>query len=736
MKLNKIFRSVTQVMWFLAFTAAMGVILNFFYYSTSKNVISGTEKTAMISVQVTEEFLSENMNLITLESESVSKMISDGAGREEILRFLTDTTDGYINSYNDDFTGFYGCLSGEYIDGSGWTPEDDYVCEDRPWYISAAGSPGETVISEPYTDAQTGKIMLSVSRMSPDAMHVIAMDIELQRLSDFVSDIGSDNNTSCIILDSSGVAAASSLRDEGKNYLSGSSDEKILAENVMNSGSGHFKMKFRGKNSIVFYAGIQQGWHSVIIMNSLSLFINTYINMIIFAVIANVAVLYVFYYINASEQKRKEAEKSLSQAVAVSSIYVSVNEINLKDKSYDLIYSYDHVRNVLGSGNYTASEGINKVMKALVTENYVADVLDFVNLETIAERLGSLKTITMEFVGKRLGWCRARFIVESYDSQNRPYLLLFAVEDINQAKINEEKLRSQSTVDNLTGCLNRRAFDEKIIYYRDHPMENDLVYISADVNGLKAVNDDLGHAAGDELIAGAALCLKSVLNRYGSVYRTGGDEFFAIINADTETTDSALLEVQKLCDEWSGKYIEGVSVSAGYAAHCDFPDMTISELAKTADQNMYDAKSRYYMKKGIDRRGQQDAYAAICSSYEKIILINLTDDSFRTVSVKQQEMSEESGFCERHSLWSSRIAASGIIYEDDREEYLKIMDLEFLRGYFRENRILSFRYRRRIDGRYRNVLTEIVRSDKYTEEDQFIYLYVKNIDSESEQTVL
>lgn len=734
MKLNKIFRSVTQFLWFLAFTAAMAVILCFFYASTSRNIISNTEKTAMISVQVTEEFLTEKMNLITLESESVSRMISDGAGKDDILYFLSETSDGYTNSYDSDFTGFYGCFSGEYIDGSGWVPDEGYVCEERPWYTSAAGSPGKAVISEPYVDAQTGKIMLSVSRMSPDESYVIAMDISLERLSDFVTDIGRDKNASCIILDSSGIAAASSLRDEGTDYLNGSDDKKLLAEKVIKSEKGHFSMKFRGSNSIVFFARIHHGWHSVIIMNRLSLYLSTYINMLIFAAVANVAVLYVFYYINATEHKRIEAEKSLSKAVAVSSIYVSVNEINLKDMSYELIYSYDHVRNVLGNETYTASDAIKKVMKALVTENYIDDMLDFVNLETIAERLGEMKTITMEFVGKRLGWCRARFIVESRDSASRPYLLLFAVEDINQSKMNEEKLRNESTVDNLTGCLNRRAFDEKILYYRSNPMEDNLVYISADVNGLKAVNDDMGHAAGDELIQGAAFCLKSVLNRYGNVYRTGGDEFFAIINADTETTDKALDEVQKLCDEWSGRYIESVSVSAGYAAHCDFPDANIAALGKTADQNMYDAKSKYYMKKGIDRRGQQDAYAAICSSYEKIILINLSDDSFRTVAVKANEMTEESGFCERHSVWSGKIASSGIIHSDDREKYLKIMDLEYLRRYFAENAMLSFRYRRMIDGCYRNVLTEIVRSDKYTETEQFIYLYVKNIDSDSEKT--
>ncbi len=52
---------------------------------------------------------------------------------------------------------------------------------------------------------------------------------------------------------------------------------------------------------------------------------------------------------------------------------------------------------------------------------------------------------------------------------------------------------------------------------------------------------------------------------------------------------------------------------------------------------MYAAKSAYYRKKGVDRRGQQDAHRALCESYTGILKINSTDDSYRIVNMLDDE---------------------------------------------------------------------------------------------------
>ena len=133
-------------------------------------------------------------------------------------------------------------------------------------------------------------------------------------------------------------------------------------------------------------------------------------------------------------------------------------------------------------------------------------------------------------------------------------------------------------------------------------LDDDFVYVSADLNGLKQVNDTLGHTAGDELISGAALCLQSGFGPYGNIYRIGGDEFAALIRVKEESLAGVLENMNSIVDGWKGHSVDKVSISIGYASHREFPDLTVEELGKNADQKMYEAKNEYYQKHDRRRR--------------------------------------------------------------------------------------------------------------------------------------
>ena len=151
-----------------------------------------------------------------------------------------------------------------------------------------------------------------------------------------------------------------------------------------------------------------------------------------------------------------------------------------------------------------------------------------------------------------------------------------------------------STTDALTGCNNRRAYEEKIKELSSKKIDDDFVYVSADLNGLKHINDTKGHVAGDEMICGATYCLKNGFGPYGSLYRTGGDEFAALISAKEEDLAGIVENLNSIVDSWRGCSVDKISVSIGYASHREFPDKTILELSKIADKKMYDVKQEYY----------------------------------------------------------------------------------------------------------------------------------------------
>ena len=163
-------------------------------------------------------------------------------------------------------------------------------------------------------------------------------------------------------------------------------------------------------------------------------------------------------------------------------------------------------------------------------------------------------------------------------------------------------LASASFVDQSTQLLNRRAFEEKKAELAMSELKEDFVYVTADLNGLKGVNDNLGHAAGDELIRGAADCLKAAFGDYGDVYRIGGDEFAAILYLTEAQREAATAELARLSAEWSGQQLKGLSISCGWASSREFPSENIAELMKISDERMYAAKEKYYQETGNERR--------------------------------------------------------------------------------------------------------------------------------------
>uniref|UniRef100_I5AU02 Diguanylate cyclase (GGDEF) domain-containing protein n=1 Tax=Eubacterium cellulosolvens (strain ATCC 43171 / JCM 9499 / 6) TaxID=633697 RepID=I5AU02_EUBC6 len=156
--------------------------------------------------------------------------------------------------------------------------------------------------------------------------------------------------------------------------------------------------------------------------------------------------------------------------------------------------------------------------------------------------------------------------------------------------------------DSMTGLLNRRAYDEYTDLHDDTNGEADLMILAMDLNGLKQVNDTCGHEAGDELIIGAAGCMKSVLGRYGKVYRIGGDEFVAVVHLDKVHDGSLLQELKRSFAGWKGAKCSNLYVAVGYCYGNEKDNLTIKEMVRIADCRLYEEKKKFYEKSGHDRR--------------------------------------------------------------------------------------------------------------------------------------
>ncbi len=172
----------------------------------------------------------------------------------------------------------------------------------------------------------------------------------------------------------------------------------------------------------------------------------------------------------------------------------------------------------------------------------------------------------------------------------------------------EQEVIRLSRTDVLTGLYNRNAFTEYTDRYNEEKMPKNFTVIYFDVNDLKGANDVLGHDAGDELIRGAAKCISETFNKVGNCYRTGGDEFIVVAQAE-EMEIARLCQVfEKNTQNWRGRIVEKLRVSYGYASVNEFPEDDFTSIQKIADKRLYENKRQFYSIAGNDRRGQRNVF--------------------------------------------------------------------------------------------------------------------------------
>lgn len=170
--------------------------------------------------------------------------------------------------------------------------------------------------------------------------------------------------------------------------------------------------------------------------------------------------------------------------------------------------------------------------------------------------------------------------------------LCFFIKTAMAREKEKAKLKNLSYVDSLTYAQNRNHFNEYIEQNRNKELHF-LGVIYLDLNGLKEVNDKMGHIAGDTLIITASYVLQEIF--LDNSYRVGGDEFVVI-----EQDVSELL----FFDQYSKLLNRMKELEISVATGCVWKEacINLSEILQEADQKMYEDKKHYYSLVENDRR--------------------------------------------------------------------------------------------------------------------------------------
>jgi len=171
------------------------------------------------------------------------------------------------------------------------------------------------------------------------------------------------------------------------------------------------------------------------------------------------------------------------------------------------------------------------------------------------------------------------------------------IRDITEAKLQEQALATLAVTDTLTGLPNRRWLNDYLpgALLRARAARKRVALLFLDLDNFKTINDTRGHAAGDDVLRAAALCVRGAVRASDSVVRLGGDEFTVLLenlerDSDAETVAAQVVKAFASSEAFAHWAAQNVSCSVGvalYPAHAQDAD----GLLQCADKAMYDAKT-------------------------------------------------------------------------------------------------------------------------------------------------
>ncbi len=179
-----------------------------------------------------------------------------------------------------------------------------------------------------------------------------------------------------------------------------------------------------------------------------------------------------------------------------------------------------------------------------------------------------------------------------YDDNGQVIGLIGICRDITSRKQHEDEVKYLNYHDSLTGLYNRPFFHEELARL-DTPRQLPLSIIIGDINGLKLINDALGHDEGDKLLVNVARILKASCRTDDIIARTGGDEFWILLpKTDGEGARQIVERIKSACIDYSREQENDafyVDISLGYATKTSSAE-SFTKIRNDAETYMYKRK--------------------------------------------------------------------------------------------------------------------------------------------------
>lgn len=292
---NKISKQflITIVAIFCLLVFMTTYIFSSFYQSSVKRIEELGVSNMKSESAMIENYLNKSMDVLWVTADTVNYMMENGASSEEILQYLTTEAEHEKQQIDENFTGIYGYINGEYLDGIGWVPPEDYDPKTRDWYIAAKEAGGKATIVAPYLDAQTNTVMFSVSQLLSDGESVVSLDIALNEVQTITEEMTMNGMGYGFIMDDSGLIIAHFDESEKGKIYPTNEEQEIMLANIFNPDKESFEMSIQNEDCTVFFDQVMDEWYVVMVISNTRLFhdlrmqmmIGIFITLIVFLII-------------------------------------------------------------------------------------------------------------------------------------------------------------------------------------------------------------------------------------------------------------------------------------------------------------------------------------------------------------------------------------------------------------------------------------------------------------------
>ncbi|MDR1837781.1 MAG: response regulator [Treponema sp.] len=279
--IKKLWKIVTHAQVLSVFLA-FGLMFFLSYYFMSnieyENLLKNVNSAILNTQAYIEADLLEPETALGVIAEDIRTRILHGEDFEHICEHITEltnyiTTDGQIMSYATGVYGVFDVFGGKFWTGIDWTPPNDYVPADRPWYKVAVEAGGKVGVTEPYLDVSLNITALTFSRQIFDEdgnpLGIVCLDISLDRISEYAINTYIAEDSYGILLDSQFVVIAHPHPAYLGRHLSLMNDGSAIQNELMLGDISERKATdYNGNESVLFVHKLNNGWYLAILAHA------------------------------------------------------------------------------------------------------------------------------------------------------------------------------------------------------------------------------------------------------------------------------------------------------------------------------------------------------------------------------------------------------------------------------------------------------------------------------------